>query len=64
MPANKYKQAARLIGAALIRVNPQQDPELWNILKALKSLVVELQAKTNQIEVRLDRLEGGAQKKD
>lgn len=64
MLVKKYVQTSHLIGSALTRVNPQNDPVLWDILQALKSLVAELQENTSQIESRLAQLEAAAQKKE
>ncbi|HUW46691.1 MAG TPA: hypothetical protein VMW50_12955 [Dehalococcoidia bacterium] len=62
MSVNKYIQSARLISLALEKINPQKDPVLWDILQALKSLIVEFQADTAHIEARLAELEAAQQK--
>ena len=64
MSSNKYIQSARLIGSALTRVNPQEDPVLWDILQALRGLIAEFQEDIAQIEERLVQLEAGAWKEE
>ena len=64
MPTNKFIQASHLVGSALRDVDPQQNQGLWKTLQALRGLIGELQADTDQMQKRLDQFEAAVPKKE